>query len=31
VPFHDGAIRYYKEAGVWTAELEAKHKAMLGN
>ena len=24
VPFHDGAIRYYKEAGKWTPELQ-KH------
>lgn len=31
VPFHNGAIRYYKEAGAWTAELEAKHKELLGN
>jgi TRAP transporter TAXI family solute receptor len=22
IPFHDGAIRYFKEAGIWTAELE---------
>ncbi len=22
VPFHDGAIRYFKEAGVWTPELD---------
>jgi hypothetical protein len=22
VPYHDGAIRYFKEAGVWTAELD---------
>ena len=29
VPFHDGAIRYYKEAGVWTPELAAKQKELL--
>jgi len=22
VPYHDGAIRYFKEAGVWTAEMD---------
>lgn len=30
VPFHDGAIRFLKEAGVWTAELAAKQKELLG-
>lgn len=29
IPFHDGAIRYFKEKGVWTAAHEAKQKAML--
>ncbi|ORE93211.1 hypothetical protein ATO13_15555 [Stappia sp. 22II-S9-Z10] len=28
VPYHDGAVRYFKEAGVWTDEAEA-HNAML--
>ncbi|MPZ55282.1 MAG: TAXI family TRAP transporter solute-binding subunit [Rhizobiales bacterium] len=30
VPFHDGAIRFLKESGVWTAELDAKQKELLG-
>lgn len=29
VPFHDGAIRYFKEQGKWTAEHEARQKALL--
>lgn len=29
VPFHEGAIRYFKEKGVWTAESEARQKALL--
>ncbi len=28
VPFHDGAIAYFKEAGVWTDEMQA-HNDML--
>jgi TRAP transporter TAXI family solute receptor len=29
VPFHEGAVRYYKEKGVWTSELEEQQKALL--
>lgn len=29
VPFHEGAVRFYKEAGLWTSKLEAKQKELL--
>jgi len=29
IPVHDGAIQYYKEKGLWTAEHEARQKALL--
>jgi len=29
MPYHDGAIRAYKEAGLWTSELAAKQKDLL--
>jgi uncharacterized protein len=29
VPFHDGAVRFYKEAGLWTPELAAKQSELL--
>ena len=29
VPFHEGAIRYFKEVGIWTPELEAWQKKQL--
>jgi TRAP transporter TAXI family solute receptor len=29
VPFHPGAIKYYKEAGMWTPALEAKQAQLL--
>lgn len=28
VPFHDGVVRYYKERGIWTADMQ-KHQDML--
>ncbi len=31
LPFHPGAIQYFKEKGVWTAEHEAAQKKLLGN
>jgi len=29
LPFHEGAIRYYKEKGAWTAALDAEQKGLL--
>lgn len=29
IPFHEGAIRYYREAGVWTDEHDAHTERML--
>ncbi len=31
VPYHPGAVKYYKEAGLWTSQMEeAQNKAMQG-
>lgn len=29
IPFHNGAIRYYKEAGIWNAKLDALQAKLL--
>lgn len=29
IPYHDGAIRYFKEVGIWTPEAEAKQQENL--
>ena len=30
VPYHSGAVRFYKEAGVWTAKHDARAKEICG-
>lgn len=29
MPYHSGAVKYYKEAGVWTSEMEATQSRLL--
>ena len=29
IPFHDGAIKYFKEKGAWTAQTEKKQQELL--
>jgi len=29
IPYHDGAIKFYKEAGLWTAEMDKTQKRLL--
>ena len=29
IPYHDGAIQFYKEKGVWTPQMEEKQKTLL--
>lgn len=29
IPYHDGAVRYYKEAGVWTDEAQANNDMLI--
>jgi len=29
IPFHTGAIKYYKEKGVWSGQLEERQKELL--
>lgn len=30
-PYHDGAVKYFKEIGVWTDEAEQYHQELLGS
>jgi TRAP transporter TAXI family solute receptor len=29
IPFHPGAVKYFKEKGMWTADLQTQHDALL--
>ena len=29
VPYHDGAIRYFKEAGLWSDAMQARQDVLL--
>ena len=29
LPFHPGAVKYYKDKGVWTKEMEARQQEVL--
>ncbi len=29
IPYHEGAVRYFKEAGVWTDEAEAHNQSLI--
>tara|TARA_B110000914_G_scaffold164880_1_gene145395 strand:+ start:82 stop:549 length:468 start_codon:yes stop_codon:yes gene_type:complete len=29
VPYHDGAVNYWREVGVWTDEIEAHNQALI--
>jgi TRAP-type uncharacterized transport system substrate-binding protein len=30
VPYHSGAVKFYKEAGVWSAKHDARTKEICG-
>lgn len=31
IPFHPGAIKYYKEVGIWTSEMDKVQKQLIAN
>lgn len=29
VPYHEGSVRYFKEVGIWTDDVEAHNQALI--
>jgi hypothetical protein len=30
IPYHPGAVKYFKEVGAWSAKMDAVQKKLLG-